>query len=73
MTKTELILDAFQIFISIGQIFTKGDINVAAQKKDPKINSATVGWTISNELVNTGRIEKIGTGADRANVYKRKW
>lgn len=73
MTKTDLIIDAFQLCISIGQIFTKGDINAAAQKKVPEISSATVGWTISNELENTGRIEKIGTGTDGANLYKRKW
>ncbi len=37
MTKTETILNAFEILISFGQIFTKGDINRAAQKQDPNM------------------------------------
>ncbi len=72
MTKTETILNAFEILISFGQIFTKGDINRAAQKQDPNINSATVGWTISNKLEKTGRIEKVGKEPHGANLYQKK-
>lgn len=71
MTKTETILNAFEILISVGQIFTKGDINRAAQKQDPNINSATVRWTISNKLEKTGRIKKVGKGAHDANLYQK--
>lgn len=56
---------------SLCQIFTKGDINRAAQKQDPNINPATVGWIISNKLEKTGRIEKVGKGPHGANLYRK--
>lgn len=71
MTKTEIIIEACDALTSISQIFTKGDINRAAQKQDPNINPATVGWTISNKLEKTGRIEKVGKGPHGANLYRK--
>ncbi len=67
----EIVLSSFFEVFKVGSTFTKGEIYRNAAKRLPGLLESTVGWIISNWLVNAGRIVEVGKGKYGAKIYRR--
>lgn len=70
-TIKETVISSFVNSFRIGETVTKGQIFQKAAKIIPDLSEATVGWLISNWLINKGRIVEVGKGKHGAKIYRR--